>query len=209
MFEDLPALMPIQFFGLACDCEYLKGALKPSPAYLLSSTADCLDEEAFADLYCGWSEEKISIFADVHVPFQKVGESDFRKGDCLEIFIDTRDLKSKAVITRFCHHFIFFPLEHQGHFGREISRFRNEDTHRLCSPEDLEVHADLKANKYSLSITIPAHCLFGFEPQTFQKIGFTYRLNRAEGPPQHFAVSSQEYAIEQHPSLWATLKLQK
>ncbi|MBS0626313.1 MAG: hypothetical protein JSS32_09710 [Verrucomicrobia bacterium] len=208
MFEDLPALMPIQFFGLACDCNFLKGVLKDDRDFALPSTADCLDEESFADFYCSWNEEKISILAEVHVPFQKIGESDFRKGDSLEIFIDTRDLKSKAVITRFCHHFVFFPVEHQGHYGREISRFRNEDTHRLCSPEDLEVKADLKSNSYTLSIEIPAHCLLGYDPEAFPKIGFSYQLNRADGPPQHFAVSSHEYAIEQHPALWATLKLQ-
>lgn len=209
MFEDLPALMPIQFFGLVSDCLYVKGTLKEDRSYVLASTADCLDEESFADLYCGWNEEKFSIRAKSNVPFKKVGDTDFRKGDCLEIFIDTRDLKSKAVITRFCHHFIFFPVEFQGHHAREISRFRNEDTHRLCSPEDLEVNAELESDGYTLAIDIPAHCLFGYEPETSPKIGFTYRFNRAEGPPQHFSVSSQEYAIEQHPALWATLKLQK
>lgn len=209
MFEDLPALMPMQFFGLVSDCPYLKGSLKPHSSYLLPSTADCLDEETFADLYCGWNEEKFSLFADIHVPFKTIGESDFRKGDSLEIFIDTRDLKSKAVVSRFCHHFVFFPVQHQGCFGREISRFRNEDTHSLCPSEDLEVEADLGKDRYSLLIDIPAHCLFGYEPQAFPKLGFTYRLNRAEGPAQHFSVSSEQYAIEQHPALWATLKLEK
>ncbi|HAB98477.1 MAG TPA: hypothetical protein DCE71_01485 [Parachlamydiales bacterium] len=209
MFEDLPALMPMQFFGLACDCLYLKGDLKPLPSYRLPSTSDCLDEEAFADFYCGWNEEKFSFRVDVRLPFQAIGEADFRRGDSLEIFIDTRDLKSKPVVSKFCHHFVFFPIEHQGSFGREISRFRNEDTHRLCSPEDLEVQADLSENSYSLSIDIPAHCLFGYEPQVFTKMGFTYRLNRADRPPQHFSVSSQEYIIEQHPALWATLKLER
>ena len=211
MFEDLPALMPIQFFGLVCDCSYLAGkiSVECERDYALPCTADCLDEESFADLYCGWNEEKISVRAEVQEPFQKIGETDFRRGDSLEIFIDTRDLKSKAVVTRFCHHFVFFPAEYQGYYGREISRFRNEDTHRLCSPEDLEVSVDLRADSYSLVVDIPAHCLFGYEPQNFPKIGFTYRLNRGDRGPQHFAVSSQEYIIEQHPALWATLKLQK
>jgi len=211
MFEDLPALMPIQFFGLVCDCTYLpiKISLQNKLDYELPCTADCLDEESFADFYCGWNEEKLSLRVEVQQPFQKIGDSDFRRGDSLEIFIDTRDLKSKAVVTRFCHHFIFFPAEYQGNYGREISRFRNEDTHRLCSPEDLEVFVNFQSNSYSLAVDIPAHCLFGYEPQNFPKIGFTYRLNRGDKSPQHFAVSSQEYIIEQHPALWATLKLQK
>ncbi len=208
MFEDLPALMPMQFFGLVCDCPYINGALKTSPSHLLPSTSDCLDEESFADFYCGWNEEKFSLRADVRVPFRTVGETDFRRGDSLEVFIDTRDLKGK-VVSKFCHHFVFFPVEHQGYFGREISRFRGDDTHPLCPSEDLEVHADLKGDRYSLLIDIPSHCLFGYEPETITKLGFTYRLNRADGPPQHFSVSSEQYAIEQNPDLWATLKLEK
>lgn len=209
MFEDLPALMPIQFFGLSCDCPYLEGRLTQDRDFLLSSTAECLDEESFADIYCGWNEDKLVFLADVKIPFQKSGESDFRKGDSLELFIDTHNLKSRAVVTRYCHHFVFFPVEVQGYLGREISRFRNEDTHRLCSPEDLLVKPEIHSNGYTLLIEIPSHCLFGYDPLSQSKIGFTYRLNRAEGPPQHFSVSSREYAIEQHPALWATLKLEK
>lgn len=209
MFEDLPALMPMQFFGLVCDCPYVSGTLKSTPTHLLQSTSDCLDEESFADFYCGWNEEKFSIKVDVRVPFRSIGEADFRRGDSLEVFIDTRDLKSKATFSKFCHHFVFFPVEHQGYFGREISRFRNEDAHSLCPSEDLEVKADLKKDRYSLLIDIPSHCLFGYEPQVFSKLGFTYQLNRAEGRPQHFSVSSEQYVIEQNPALWATLKLEK
>ncbi|MDP1608409.1 MAG: hypothetical protein Q8L98_03735 [Chlamydiales bacterium] len=209
MFEDLPALMPIQFFGLVSDLMYVKEGLKTNKLYLLPSTADCLDEESFADVYAGWNEEKFCVHIEAFVPFQGIGEADFRQGDSIELFIDTRDGKNKPAVSKFCHHFVFFPMLHQGYSGREISRFRNEDTHRLCSAEDLEVTADLHKESYSLSIEIPSHCLFGYEPFSFSRLGFTYRLNRTGGPPQHFSVSSRSYAIEQHPALWATLKLEQ
>jgi hypothetical protein len=104
---------------------------------------------------------------------------------------------------------VFFPLEVQNFHGREITRFRNEDTHRLCHPEDLQVTPDLDDTSYRLSIEIPALCLHGYDPLSFSRIGFTYRINRFEGRPQHFAVSSEEYTIEQHPATWGTLKLLK
>lgn len=210
LFEDIPSLSPVQFFGLSWDCPYLKkGSLKPEKAYLLPSTSDLLDEESFADVYAAWSVDKLSFFISVRRPFQKIGEGDFRRGDSVELFIDTRDLKSKGVVSRFCHHFVFFPVETQNFFGREITRFRNEDMHRLCHPEDLQVQADLDESSYRLHIEIPAHCLHGYDPIGFSRIGFTYRINRAEGPAQHFAVSSEEYTIEQHPATWGTLKLLK
>lgn len=207
LFEDVPSLSPVQFFGLTADSLFMRGSLKPERDYLLPSTTDLLDEESFADVYSGWNFEKLSFYVAVHRPFQKVGEPDFRSGDSIELFIDTR--KTTGVVTRFCHHFIFFPIEMQNFHGREITRFRNEDTHRLCHPEDLQATPDLDETSYRLLIEIPAHCLHGYDPLSFSRIGFTYRINRFEAPPQHFAVSSAEYVIEQHPATWGTLKLTK
>lgn len=209
LFEEIPALSPVQFFGIFCDFPYIKGEIRASRDFLLPSTSELLAEESFADVYGGWNVDKLSFLAEVRVPFEKVGEADFRKGDSLELFIDTRDLKMKGTVSRFCHHFVFFPAAVQGHFGREITRMRGEDVHRICDPEDLIVEADCGSSSYTLAVEIPAHCLFGFEPLSHPRIGFTYRINRAAGPPQHFSVSSEEYAIEQHPATWGTLQLSR
>ena len=131
LFEDIPALSPVQFFGLTADCQFIRGGLEPNKEHLLPSTSDLLDEESFCEVYCAWNFEKLAFHFIVHGLFQGVGDADFRKGDSIEIFIDTRDLKTKGVVTRFCHHFVFFPVEVQNFFGREVTRFRNEDTHRL------------------------------------------------------------------------------
>jgi hypothetical protein len=208
MFEELPSLCPVQFFGLSADCPFLsKGTLKKDKRFLLPATSDMLDEESFADVYAAWNFEKLTFLIHVKAPFQRIGEGDFRKGDSIELFLDTRDLKSKGTISRFCHHFVFFPAQVQGFYGRETTRFRNEDVHRLCHPEDLTVTPSIDSTSYSLEIEIPAHCLTGFDPMSFPRLGFTYRINRSDAPPQHFAVSSEEYAIEQHPATWGTLKL--
>ena len=68
LFEDLPALSPVQFFGLTADCQFLRGALKPEKARLLPSTSDLLDEESFADVYSAWNFEKLCFYFDVHRP---------------------------------------------------------------------------------------------------------------------------------------------
>lgn len=209
LFEDVPGFSPVQFFGMTTDCLYFKRTLKAEKSFLLPSTTDLLSEEQFADVYAGWNMEKLAFIFHVKTPFQKIGEGDFRRGDSIELFIDTRDLKTKGSVSRFCHHFVFFPVESQNFLGREITRFRNEDMHRLCHPEDLQVVPDLKSNSYTLSIEIPAHCLHGYDPLSFSRIGFTYRINRTGAPPQHFAVSSDEYTIEQHPATWGTLRLLK
>ncbi|HEY4255073.1 MAG TPA: hypothetical protein VGM34_01845 [Chlamydiales bacterium] len=202
MFEDLPSLSPVQFFGISADCLFCpKGRLKKEKQFLLPPTTELLSEESFADLYAAWNFEKLLFLAVV--------EGEPVEGSSVELFLDTRDLKSKGVISRFCHHFIFQPVQVGGFYGREITRFRGEDVHRLCHPEDLSITPTLKKGSYTLEIEIPAQCLTGFDPMSFSRLGFTYRINRPNAPSQHFAVSSEEYVIEQHPATWGTLKLVK
>ncbi len=208
-FEDVPSLSPVQFFGLTADCLFSKGALKPEKRFLLPSTAELLGEEPFAEVYASWHPERLSFHINVSVPFQKSGDGDFRKGDSVELFIDTRDLKSKGVISRFCSCYTFSAVPWQNFCGREVTRFRNDDMHCLCHPEDLQVTPKFYSDSYSLTIEIPAQALHGFDPIGFPRLGFTYIINRTDGPPQHFAVSSDEYAVEQHPATWGTLRLIK
>jgi hypothetical protein len=198
IFEELPALSPVQFFALSWDCPYLKGDLRVSGDHQIPSTVELLGEEEFAELFMGWNEQKIEMEVRTHRRTNR---------DSVEIFFDTRDLKTKAQVSKYCHHFIFTPDEKEGFFGREITRFRNEDIHRLCDPSELGVDVESDESSYILRIRIPAICLFGYDPFQFQRLGFTYRVNRADLPSQHFAVSSEEFNIEQQPSLWATCKL--
>lgn len=198
LFEELPALSPVQFFSLSWDCPYVKGDLRAIAEYRIPSTAELLGEEEFTDLYMGWNEQKIALQIHSHRRTDN---------DSVEIFFDTRDLKTKVHISKFCHHFIFTPDEREGILGKEITRFRNEDIHRLCDPSELLVDVESDRSSYILRIQIRAVCLFGYDPVQFKRLGFTYRVNRADGPSQHFAVSSEEFNIEQLPSLWATVKL--
>ncbi len=196
ILEELPALLPVQFFSLFWDCPYSTGELRANKETKLPDTSDFCAEQPFADLFMGWNEEKISLLALVW---------NRSEGDSLELFFDTRDLKTKSHVSKFCHHFIFTPDERGGVHGRETTRFYNDDVHRLSDPDDLIVSVDAEEGSYSMKIEIPSHCLFGYDPKQFPRLGFTYRINRANGPSQHFAVSGEEFNIEQHPGLWATL----
>jgi hypothetical protein len=198
IFEELESLSPVQFFALSWDCPYLKGDLRPAADYRIPSTAELLNEDEFAVLHMGWNERMISLQVEV-----RSRTSD----DSIDLFFDTRDLKIKPQISKYCHHFRVTPDEREGFFARELTRFRNEDIHRLSDPSELIVDVESDDSSYILKIRIPAVCLFGYDPFQFQRLGFTYRINRANLPAQHFAVSSEEFNIEQQPSLWATLKL--
>ncbi len=198
LFEEIPDLSPVQFFALSWDCPHVKGKLRAGSDYKIPSTAEFLNEDAFAEIYMGWNEQKVMF---------EVNAKGRTEADSVELFFDTRDLKTKAQVSKFCHHFIFTPDADEGVHGREITRFSGDDIHRLCDSEELAVEVKSGADSYAMKIEIPADCLHGYDPLQFQRMGFTYRINRGNRPSQHFAVSSEEYAIEKHPSLWATVRL--
>nr|NGX51321.1 hypothetical protein [Chlamydiota bacterium] len=162
----------------------------------LPDTSGLLNEKKFADLSLSWGFQGLSIYAKV----KKKPE----EGDFLELFIDTRDLKSTSSITRFCHHFIIYPEEVDGVQALEVTRFRGEDSHELADSSLFIIDTAVRRNSYEMEIGIPKEALHGYDPKEFKRLGFCYRFIRNNGPPQHFALSSEFFNLEKHPELWAS-----
>lgn len=212
ILEGLPSLSPADFFSVSCDVHYSKApptAKLFGKSYLLPDTSGLLSEERFATLSLAWNEKALFLEAVIQKPYEQAFFPEFRKGDCLELFFDTRDLKNAGFLTRFCHHFLILPEEIDGARSQEITRFRTEDSHPLCDPADIEVKSHFGKQEYRVEIHIPAFCLHAYDPSAFDRLGFTYRINRLKGEPQHFALSSHSYPLEKEPSLWASLKFIK
>jgi hypothetical protein len=207
--EEFVPLTPIHFFQIGVDCHRVEGRLtaKNWQKYGLPLTSELCGEWAFAEVALGWSVEGIDAFISVDQPVHRVAYPNVTQGDSVELFFDTRDVKTSGFNTRFCHHFFFLPEAVEGEQAGEISRFRGEERHELCDPKELVVKASLKPSGYTLQIFIPRSCLYAYDPDQFDRLGFTYRINRASGPPQHFSIVSEDYAIEQQPSLWSSLRL--
>lgn len=212
MFENEPfSLNPVNFFALSCDCRYLpkKEHFPALTHYALPVTHQLTNEESFAKVAMGWNEEGIGLQIQVNQPPSQCFYPKVEQGDSVELFFDTRDLKSAGFNTRFCHHFFFLPEAVDGVAAGEKTHFRTEDSHPLCDPQELELQVQLKKKDYIMKIFIPSHCLHGYDPKQFDRMGFTYRINRYGKEPQHFSVLSKEYQVDQQPSLWGSLKLVK
>jgi hypothetical protein len=221
VLEEFPPITPVNFFQLAANCHRLpkqgKAAGSRSDSfllngsnyreYLLPDTSSLNCEHSFAEIAIGWSNEGIEVYAYVEKSFERAVFPEIQEGDSLEIMIDTRDVKTSGFNTRFCHHFFCLPEAVEGHQAGELTRFRGEDVHDLCDPQDLKVKSVLKKDTYQLQIFIPSQCLHGYDAEQFNRIGFTYRLNRPHEDAQHFSVATVDYQVEQQPSLWSTLKL--
>ncbi len=210
--NEMPSLLPLDFFAMEGTLDYLKSGLSEKQIrtkHLLPNTSSFIDEERFAEVAMGWNEEGIVVRLYADKPFEEADFPRFEQGDALELFIDTRDMKNAGFATRFCHHFLFLPQKVQGIHCQELTRFRSEDSHPLCDPSDLQIAATCEKRSYSLQIFLPRHCLYGYDPQEFDRLGFTYRVHRSGGQPQHFALSSKHFNIEQNPRLWASFKLRR
>lgn len=214
--EDFQPLTPVNFIQISADCKALPAAEKfpvlskqNYKKYLLPDTSRLCAEEAFGEVSMGWSRDGIELYIKVDEKFKQAYYPEVDRGDSIELFFDTRDVKTASFNTRFCHHFFFFAEGVEGKFAGEITRFRTEDVHPLCDAKDLKVKSECKSDFYSINIFIPSHCLIGYDPDQFNRLGFSYRINRSEGYPQHFSVVTEDYQIDQQPSLWASLKLVK
>lgn len=218
MNDNFPSFTPVNFFQLQADCRHLpRHTLKTSFAldtknykkFLLPKTSVLTDENGFAEVAMAWSSDGLEFMVHVDQPYQNSIYPQIDRGDSFEICIDTRDIKTSGYNTRFCHHFFCLPESVEGRQAGEITRFRTEDSHELCDPNELKVQSHIKKDEYFLQIFIPAQCLHGYDPDQFDRIGLTYRINRADGAPQHFSVLSTDYQFEQQPSLWSSVRLVK
>lgn len=212
MFESLPSLLPLHFFELYFDARYVSATKrrgKLGKEYLINPTGKYSDEDDCIELFLGWNEKGLIAQAKIFSANIEIDPSDFRKGDSLELFFDTRNLKSQGYVSKFSHHFVIFPELVDNFYLKEVTRFRNEDMHILASPADFDVNIEEGKDFYFADIFIPAKCLYGFDPSRFDKLGFTYRVNRRGKDPAYFSVSSLEIAVERNPYFWATVNLVK
>lgn len=217
--NEIASFSPVSFFQLILECRQLPDELKKSQSpfrlseknfskYKLPSTASLTGDKEFASIALGWSFDGLEAYVKVDSPFLKASYPNVADGDSLELFIDTRDIKTSGYNTRFCHYFFFFPEPLEGRHAGELTRFRSEDAHEPCDAQELKVKSLIKKNNYALQIFIPSSCLQGYDPRQYDRLGFTYRINH-NGESQHFSVISAEYQLEQQPSLWSSLKLIK
>lgn len=207
--EEIHPFSPFSFLHIAVDVHQHKGVVKTpyKKPFLLPNTELFLEEESFAEVSMWYASEGFHLSILVQKPFEDVAFPNIQDGDSVELFFDTRDLKSAGSIHKFCHYFIFFPKAIGEMQSCEMTKFRGEDSHPLCDPKLLQVETVFAKKSYEMKIFIESEALYGFDPLSFNRLGFTYRINRKGGYPQDFNVFSRDYSIEKYPSIWASLRL--
>jgi len=205
MFGHIPYFSLFPFFAVEV---FVKKTNKKKldSSYLLVDFEKYKRKKTFANIALGWSNNGIFLKIDVNEKIKEISKN-YRKGDSVELFFDTRDVKNKNYFSRFCHHFVFYPSPVDNIHAKEVTRFHSEDVHSLCREEDLFVDVIQKKYLYEMFVVIPKRCLYGFDPKRFNRLGFTYQINRYENSPQVFTASADEFKIDRNPSVWASLIL--
>lgn len=208
--EEVAPLSPACFLHVGVEIPKEEG-FKKNPyqkPYLLPSFSELLDQESFAQVAMCYSNKGVWIAVEVEKSFEEVFFPKVEQGDGIEIFIDTRDVKSVGSMHKFCHHFIFLPKPVTDFMACEVTRLRVEDSHPLADPSLLHVNATFSKNSYEMRIFIEADALYGFDPDQTHRIGFAYKIHRYKKSTQDFSLSSQDVQIEKYPQLWASITLE-
>lgn len=202
-------LVPIPFFRFRFPLNKAD-AFPLEEKHLLSNLSTLNESSDELPFYMGWNQD--GLFCEVHYPKQEFTcyPTNIKEGDAIELFIDTRDNKEGNFPTKFCHHFLFFPEKVEGIYGKELTKFRGDNTHDLANSKDLIVKQRETKKRFkrgtAIEIFLPKEILYGFDPEQFARVGFTYRCHIAGEEPQLFSTSPQ-FSIEQNPSFFASFEM--
>ena len=210
--NDLTGFAPLDFFfseEVGCYPVSDPAASALSKKHLMPALSELYGKEPFADVFMGWHPAGLAFQFTVEqeAPLA-VCYPDIRHGDSIELFIDTRANLLAKTTSRFYHHFFFLPEQFEGRSSGECTRFRTEDSHPLATQEQLDFTISATKKGYKAAIFIPKECLVGYDPERGSKLGLTYRVNRADGEYQPFAINYDQPRVDASPNLFVTVGLQ-
>jgi len=208
--DQITPILPLDFFQVSVDVHPVEDVRSPlKKIHQLPDFSDYLFEDSFAAISVGWHEKGLKWEFKVASPFEECFFPDWRKGDSLEVWIDTRDLESAGFITRFCHHFVILSKPVDDFCAYEVTAFRGNESHDLCEPRLLKVESLIGKKSYTIQFFLPSESLHGYDPSAFDRFGCAFRINRFKETPMHFALSSDYWDIESQPSLWCSMQMRK
>lgn len=203
--EELPSIFPLYFFDVTLPIYPLKKE-KFSSTHLLPHFEDINFSEIFADVSMAWSDDALHFLFDVKTSFNEASYPDYERKDVVELFIQTRPSNLSRYMNKYSHHFLLFPVEVNGCHAMEVTKFRAEDRHELCSPQDISVKVKLEKKRYQLLLELPKTILHGYDPVINKELRIDYYIHRYQNEPQVFFYPQKERS-EHHLGLWPKILL--
>lgn len=216
MFE--PTVPHRSFFDFAFGCPFredppkIDGNLRDwIPDEKLPALMCVEEDDSYADLFVSWDDSGLYFGLDIpRKTTYKIKPKEPNRGDCLELLIDTRDLKNSHRANRYCHRFYFLPGGRGSDGKQPIGRHIHIDNAREQSPpcpeDDIIVGLRRLKRSCQMEIRIPATGLNGYQPREYRRIGFNYLLYDAEKGLQSWTNDGDDDRSGD-PSTWGTLDL--
>lgn len=206
-------------FRFSVPCRYKAGAGKSAVLalgddYRLPHFAALDGHPRFADLRLAWSESGLNLSLKVAGKKQPPWCRDTRieDSDGLQLWIDTRDTHNVHRAGRFCHRFSFMPSGAGRRLDEPIGGLlainRARESPRPIDDSFLNVVGRRLTDGYALDAAISAKAMTGFDPAEHPRLGFFYAVIDRELGWQTFSLS-REFPIDEDPSLWGTLELNR
>ncbi len=179
-------------------------------AYRIPDLTALDGDVAFADLFMAWNETGLYFAVRVEGSRADVLPRQPLKGDGLQIWIDTRDVRDAHRASRYCHHFYFLPKGTgrggRSPIGKQMRIRRARSYGRLCDPQILRVASTVLDSGYRMEIHLPPEALIGFDPEENNRLGFTYLLRDGKGGRQYWT-ADDPLPVSYDPSLWGRVEL--
>lgn len=198
----------MDLFQIEVDIPFSETRPKKFSSYTLPSFPELFYSADFAQVGLYYNREGIGGRVEVDAAFTDAEYPDFTKGDAFELLISTKSMLQATSVSRFCHHFVIFPVEIGGFYAKEITHFRHDDSRAVFDPVEIEVKTEFEKKRYAMDFFIPKSSLYGFEDMS-GLFSFTFVVHSPKKGVQYFSCSYENFNIPQMPSLWASGLLEK
>ena len=169
------------------------------------------DPQPYATVWAGWSTSGLGLaFRVPRTRAPRVLPKRPTEGDCIEIYIDTRDVRTAHRASRYCHKFVVAPAGGPGR-GR-LPLFEHQEIPRaLGMPPQVEadavkIGARVTERQYTLEMFLPAAALNGYDVEENRRLGLAYLIRDIENGVQSWP-HGEVLPVGMDPSLWATVEL--
>ena len=168
--------------------------------------------EPFAEVYLSWDDD--NLYVGLHVTGKTrrvdVDATRFWQKDCLEVWIDLRNDKSRRRYSEHCHHFFILPRGRKGHKERATAGECREAgaaiQETIYDHKEIEVACIVKRREYALEARISRGVIPTYDPVHHPMIGFNYHLNDVDRRAQWWSCGP-DFPRHVDPSTWGSVQL--
>lgn len=166
----------------------------------------------FAQVYLSWDDDNLYIGLGVKGKRKPVDVDTVRfwRKDCLEVWVDLRNDKTRCRYSEHCHHFFILPKGRKGNTELATAGECREPggpvQETIYDHKGIEVASIVKWREYALEARIPRRVIPTYDPIHHPAIGFNYHINDVDRRAQWWSCGP-DFPRHTDPSTWGSVEL--